>query len=86
MIERIIKCLQNDYDVFIVVGIVFLAGLFMIIYHKYEEKQVLDKSHPSIDDTHFAGGLYGIFSVIIILCAIYLFFRFAGVLANPFSS
>ena len=48
MVERIVNCLQNDYDVFIVVGIAFLAGLFMIIYHKYEEKQVLDKSHPSI--------------------------------------
>ena len=87
MIERIINCLRNDYDGFIVVGIAVLAGLFMVIYHKYEKEEERDKNtRPSIVDIHFAGKLYGIFSVFIILCAIYLFFRFAGVLPNQLSS
>ena len=89
MIERIINCLQNDYDVFIVVGIIVLSILVMLFYHKYEEPRNdddKDKTRMNLVGRLQSSYFYGAFLSIIIICLFYLYYRIAGEIPNLFSS
>ena len=89
MIERIINCLQNDYDAFIVVGIIVLSVLVMLFYHKYEELRnddEKDKTLMNLGGRLQSAYFYGAFLSIIIMCLFYLYYRMTGEIPNLFSS
>lgn len=89
MIERIVNCFRNDYDVFIVILIILISVKSLNLYHKHETKN--DKERAAnltkpFKDIISSIRFDAIFINILMICGFYLFFRFAGVLPNQLSS
>ena len=88
MAERVLNCLQNDYDVYIVAGFASLCVLIIVLYYKYGDKRHTDptnRKHFTVRETIPSSGLYASFITIIMLCLIYLICRMIGVLPNQLS-